>query len=37
MAKDITQVAIDKLKPGDPVVLQIEREGELMFVSFEME
>jgi serine protease Do len=31
------RAAIDKLKPGDPVVLQIEREGELMFVSFEME
>lgn len=29
--------AIDKLKPGDPVVLQIEREGDLMFLSFEME
>jgi serine protease Do len=27
----------DKLKAGDPAVLQIEREGELMFVSFEME
>ncbi len=29
--------AVDVLKTGDPVVLQIEREGELMFVSFEME
>ena len=31
------RAAVDKLKAGDPVVLQIEREGELMFVSFEME
>jgi len=29
--------AVDVLKAGDPVVLQIERDGELMFVSFEME
>jgi serine protease Do len=29
--------AVDGLKTGDPVVLQIERDGELMFVSFEME
>lgn len=28
---------MDRLKPRDPVVLQIEREGDLMFVSFEME
>jgi serine protease Do len=31
------RAAVDKLKPGDPAVLQIERDGELMFVSFEME
>ena len=31
------RAAVDGLKPGDPVVLQIERDGELMFVSFEME
>lgn len=31
------RTAIDSLKAGDPVVLQVEREGELMFVSFEME
>jgi serine protease Do len=31
------RAAVDGLKAGDPVVLQIEREGELMFVSFEME
>lgn len=29
--------AVDKLKPGEPVVLQIERDGDLMFLSFEME
>jgi serine protease Do len=29
--------AMDKLKPGDAVVLQIERDGDLMFLSFEME
>src|SRR5215831_4778837 len=31
------RTAVDGLKGGDAVVLQIEREGELMFVSFEME
>jgi serine protease Do len=31
------RAAVDKLKSGDPAVLQIEREGELMFVGFEME
>ena len=31
------RTAVDSLKTGDPVVLQIERDGELMFVSFEME
>ena len=31
------RAAVDPLKPGDPVVLQIERDGELMFLSFEME
>jgi serine protease Do len=31
------RAAVDKLKAGDPAVLQIERDGELMFVSFEME
>jgi serine protease Do len=30
-------VAIQKLKPGDPVVLQIERDGQLQFLAFEME
>ncbi len=33
----VLRADVDKLKPGDPVVLQIEREGELMFVGFEME
>jgi len=31
------RAAVDKLKPGDPVVLQVERDGGLMYVSFEME
>jgi serine protease Do len=31
------RTAVDALKMGDAVALQIEREGELMFVSFEME
>jgi S1-C subfamily serine protease len=31
------RAAVDNLKPGDAVVLQVEREGELTFVSFEME
>jgi len=29
--------ALKELKPGDPVVLQIERDGGLMYLSFEME
>jgi len=29
--------AIDNLKPGDPVVLQIEREGKLQYRAFDME
>src|SRR5215470_766595 len=31
------RTAVDGLKAGDAVALQIEREGELMFVGFEME
>lgn len=31
------RAALDKIKAGDPVVLQVERDGELLFVSFEME
>ena len=31
------RTAVESLKTGDPVVLQVERDGELMFVSFEME
>jgi len=31
------RTAVNSLKTGDPVVLQVERDGELMFVSFEME
>ena len=29
--------ALDHLKPNSSVVLQIEREGKLMFVSFELD
>jgi S1-C subfamily serine protease len=28
---------INALKPGDPVVLQLERRGELMYVAFSIE
>ena len=28
---------IEKYKAGEPVVLQIERNGRLMYVSFEMD
>ena len=28
---------IKQLKPGDPVVLQIERDGQLQYLAFEME
>lgn len=31
------RAAINQLKPGDPVVVQIEREGGLLYLSFEME
>ena len=34
---DHLRAALDKLKTGDPVVLQIERSDGLMYVSFEME
>lgn len=30
---DALRLAIDALKPGDPLVLQIERDGELMYVA----
>ena len=29
--------ALHRLKPGDPVVLQIERQGQLHYVAFDME
>jgi serine protease Do len=29
--------ALHQLKPGDPVVLQIERQGKLQYVAFDME
>ena len=34
---DTLRAAVGRLKPGDPVVLQVERDGGLMYVSFEME
>jgi serine protease Do len=34
---DALRVALHSLKAGDPVVLQVEREGGLMYVSFEIE
>lgn len=34
---DELRTATDALKPGDPVVLQIQREDRLMFVAFELE
>jgi serine protease Do len=34
---DTLRVAVRELKTGDPVVLQVERDGGLMYVSFEME
>ena len=34
---DTLRAAVAKLKTGDPVVLQVEREDGLMYVSFEME
>ena len=34
---DQLRTALRALKPGDPVVLQIERLGQLQYVDFEME
>jgi serine protease Do len=34
---DALNSAIQQLKPGDPVVLQIERDGQLQYLAFEME
>ena len=31
------RAGIKELKPGDPVVLQIERDGQLQYLAFEME
>jgi len=30
---DILRAAVDRLKPGDPLVLQVERDGQLMFMT----
>jgi len=34
---DTLTAGIKQLKPGDPVVLQIERDGRLQYLAFEME
>src|SRR5579859_6803204 len=34
---DVLRAALDALKTGDPVVMQVERDGGLMYVSFEIE
>jgi S1-C subfamily serine protease len=34
---DGLRAALDGLKVGDPVVLQLERDGELMFLAFTIE
>ena len=34
---DTLRAALSELKSGDPVVLQVERDGGLMYVSFELE
>jgi hypothetical protein len=34
---DTLRATVGALKTGDPVVLQVEREGSLLYVSFEME
>jgi serine protease Do len=34
---DALRSALDKLKPGDPVAMQIERQGRMMYLAFEME
>jgi serine protease Do len=34
---DDLRTALGKMKPGDPVALQIERNGKLTFLTFEME
>ena len=34
---DDLRAGIDRLKPGDPAVLQVERQGQYRYVGFEME
>ena len=34
---DTLRKAVGALKTGDPVVLQVERDGGLLYVSFELE
>ena len=35
MTLDYLRTALKRLGPNDPVVLQVEREGKLMFVTFD--
>jgi serine protease Do len=37
LSMDALRDAVKNLKTGDPVVMQIERDGGLQYVSFEME
>lgn len=37
MGVDQLRTSLDKLKPRDPVVLQVEREGRMIYVGFEMD
>jgi serine protease Do len=37
LSADQLRSALSQLKPGDPIVLQIERQGQLQYVEFEME
>jgi S1-C subfamily serine protease len=34
---DEIRAVLDRLRPGDPVVLQLERRGELMYLAFTIE
>ena len=34
---DDLRAAFNQLKPGDPVAMQIERNGRLSYLAFEME
>jgi S1-C subfamily serine protease len=34
---DTLRSALERMKPGDPVVLQIERDGRFEYLAFELE